>query len=79
MGTDLGCEAGKPFTGKMGPAPDADPEQEKAMREIMAALPKPTISMELYHCKYGWHNEPHFPRPYATHTAELSYGPEKYL
>lgn len=79
VGTDLGCEAGKPFTGKMGPAPGADPEQEKAMREIMEALPKPTIPMELYHCKYGWHNEPHFPRPYDTHTAEVSYGPEKYM
>lgn len=79
VGTDLGCEAGKPFTGKMGPMPGGDPEQEKAMREIMEALPKPTIPMELYHCKYGWHNEPHFPRPYATHTAELSYGPEKYM
>ena len=34
---------------------------------------------ELYHCKYGWHNEPHFPKPYATHTAALSYGPEQYM
>lgn len=79
VGTDLGTEAGKPFTGKMGPAPDADPEQAKAMREIMEALPKPTIPGEFYHCKYGWHNEPHFPVPYATHTAALSYGPERYL
>lgn len=79
VGTDLGCKAGQPFTGEMGPAAGADPEQAKAMAEIMSALPKPTIPMEPYHCKYGWHNEPHFPRPYATHTAELSYGPEKYL
>ena len=79
VGTDLGSEAGKPFTGAMGPMAGADPEQAKAMAEIMSALPKPTIGMELYHCKYGWHNEPHFPHPYATHTAEISYGPEKYL
>ena len=84
VGTDLGCEAGKPFTGKLGPAPGVEPdpqaeENRKAMMAIMEALPKPTIPMELYHCKYGWHNEPHFPRPYATHTAEISYGPEKYL
>lgn len=78
VGTDLGCEAGKPFTGQMGPAPDADPAQAAAMREIMEALPKPTIPMELYHCKYGWHEEPHFPRPYETHTAAISYGPEQY-
>lgn len=79
VGTDLSCEAGKPFTGEMGPAGGGNPEQAKAMAEIMAALPKPTIPMELYHCKYGWHSEPHFPRPYATHTPEVSYGPEKYL
>ena len=84
VGTDLGCEAGKPFTGKFGPAPGEEmtpeqKEQQEAMMAIMEALPKPTIPMELYHCKYGWHNEPHFPRPYATHTAEISYGPEKYL
>lgn len=80
VGTDLGCEAGKPFTGVMGPAPGSEPsEADRAMLEIMAALPKPTIPMELYHCKYGWHNEPHFPKPYATHTAELSYGPEQYM
>ena len=84
VGTDLGCEAGKPFTGKFGLAPGEEmtpeqKEQQEAMMAIMEALPKPTIPMELYHCKYGWHNEPHFPRPYATHTAEISYGPEKYL
>ncbi len=79
VGTDLSCEAGQSFTGVMGPAPGSDPEADAAMREIMEALPKPTISKELYHCKYGWHNEPHFPVPHATHTAELSYGPEMYL
>lgn len=78
VGTDLGCTAGAPFTGQMGPAAGASPEEEAAMREIMSALPKPTISMELYHCKYGWHSWPHFPHPYSTHTPELSYGPEQY-
>ncbi len=76
VGTDLSCEAGKPFSGEMRPA---DPVAADAMREIMEALPKPTIAKEVYHCKYGWHEEPHFPVPYATHTSELSYGPERYL
>ena len=88
VGTDLGAPAGQPFTGKFAPPPEEEmteeerarqKEQQEAMMEIMSALPKPTIAMELYHCKYGWHNEPHFPRPYAAHTSEISYGPEKYL
>ena len=78
VGTDLGCTAGEPYAERK-PQPRPENAEPDPMMEIMAALPKPTIAMELYHCKYGWHNEPHFPRPYATHTAELSYGPEKYM
>lgn len=78
VGTDLGCPAGEPFAERK-PAPRPANAEPDPMMEIMAALPKPTIPMELYHCKYGWHNEPHFPVPHETHTPELSYGPEKYL
>ena len=80
VGNDLGCEAGKPYAEYIPQEPAGEPtETEKAMAEIMAALPEPTIPIRLYHCKYGWHSEPHFPRPYETHTPKISYGPEKYM
>ncbi len=79
VGTDLGCPAGEPFAERK-PMPKTEaPAEPDPMMEIMAALPKPTIPMNLYHCKYGWHEWPHWPVPHATHTPELSYGPEKYM
>lgn len=78
VGTDLGCPAGQPFTDAPPMGQAQDPEDAEAMRKIFEALPKPTIPMKLYSNQFGWCNYPQFPVPHETHTAALSYGPDRF-
>lgn len=79
VGTDMSVPAGEAFTGEQRPMGGSE-EDQKAMAEIMNALPKPTLPIkQLYTSYFGWCNYPPFPKPYKTFSETYSYGPEPYV